>query len=75
MSNRNLLKVFKAKARNAKRISDLWRNALNKWLSASEHETNIKKTKALGKKEWQLRNNANKATDEMYAAWERWKNS
>ncbi len=65
------LKTFKVKARRAKRISDLWRNALNEWLSIAEHGKNLDKIKRLGKKEYLLRKNANKATEDMYKAWEK----
>lgn len=63
------LEAFRAKARIAKRLSDLWRDALNEWLSVSEHGRDLKKITQLGKKEYSLRKNANKATEDMYKAW------
>ena len=65
------LEAFRVKARRAKRISDLWRNSLNEWLNVAEHGKNLEKIKRLGKKEYSLRKNANKATEEMYKEWEK----
>ncbi len=65
------LEAFRVKARRAKRITDLWRDALNDWLTLAEHGKNLDKIKRLGKKEYALRKDANKATDEMYRAWEK----
>jgi hypothetical protein len=65
------LEAFRVKARRAKRISDLWRDALNEWLSVAEHGKNLDEIKRLGKKEYLLRKNANKATEDMYKAWEK----
>lgn len=65
------LDVFRVKARRAKRLSDLWRSALNEWLNSAENGKNLDKIKRLGKKEYSLRKNANKATEEMYKAWQK----
>ena len=73
MSKKDLKKVFIIKSRKAKESSDLWTASLNKWLELSEHEEDTKKIMRLGKEEWLARKKANKATEEMYAAWKDWK--
>ncbi|MDE1834884.1 MAG: hypothetical protein KGH64_06125 [Candidatus Micrarchaeota archaeon] len=65
------LEAFRIKARRAKRLSDVWRDALNEWLSVAEHGKNLGEIKRLGRKEYLLRKSANRATEEMYKAWQK----
>ena len=73
MPGRKLRLIFKAKARKAKELSDLWRKALNEWLDLSEHEKDLDRIMRFGKREWLARKKANKATEDMYVAWKNWK--
>ena len=65
------LEAFKVKAREARKVSNLWREALNDWLDSAEHIENLKEIKLLGKREFLMRKKANKATEKMYKSWER----
>jgi hypothetical protein len=73
MPGKNLKLIFKVKAKRARELSNLWRGALNDWLEVSEHDKDLGKIKLLGRREWIARKKANKATEEMYTAWKKWK--